>query len=256
MIKNKLKASLIHLGLSILLVGLTIGTILFFFFPTLFIRVTDFKEVAAIILSVDLILGPLLTFVVFQPKKKSLRFDLSVIATIQIVALAYGAYSLYQIHPVYITFNVDRFTLISARDAEPEKSQYEEFRVSKFTAGKFAFAKMPEDIEKRSEVALTAALGGRDLDQRVEYYEPYKSNIAQVIAKSLDPEVVFKTDKARELAKNFLSKHQDNLDEYVYLPVTGSKKDALIILNKKTGDPVATVAIDPWGISKTSTSKN
>lgn len=250
MIKNKLKASLIHLILSILLVSLTMGTVIFFFFPTLFISVTDFKEVAMIILSVDLILGPLLTFVVFQPKKKSLRFDLSVIAAIQIVALAYGVYSLYQIHPVYITFNIDRFTLISAQDAKPEKSQYDEFRVSKFTAGKLAFAKMPEDIEKRNEVALTAGLGGGDLDQRVEYYEPYKSNIAEVIAKSLDPKDIFKTDKAKEKAKEFLSTYQNSLDLFAFLPVNSSKKDAIVIINKETGNPVATLAIDPWNLSK------
>ncbi len=149
MFKNKLKASLIHFGLSILLVGLSMGSIIFFFFPSLFISVSDFKEVASIIIAVDLILGPLLTFVVFQPKKKSLKFDLAVIAVIQLSALIYGAYALYQIHPVYITFNIDRFTLISARDAEPEKAQHNEYKVSKLSAGKMAFAKMPEDINKK-----------------------------------------------------------------------------------------------------------
>ncbi len=96
MFKSKLKAALIHLGLSILLVGLSIGSIIFFFFPTLFIGISDFKEVASIIISVDLILGPLLTFVVFQPQKKTLKFDLSVIAAVQMSALVYGAFALYR----------------------------------------------------------------------------------------------------------------------------------------------------------------
>ena len=130
---NKLKASIIHLGLSILLVGLVIGSVLFFFFPQMFISVTDFKEVAALIISVDLILGPILTFVVFQPNKKSLKFDLSVVAAIQLTALVYGAYALYQIHPVFITFNVDRFTIVNARDADPEKALYDEYKVSKLS---------------------------------------------------------------------------------------------------------------------------
>ena len=84
----------------------------------------------------------------FQPNKKSLKFDLSVIAAIQLSALIYGAYALYQVHPVYITFNVDRFTLVSARDAEPEKAKYDEYKVSKFTTGNLAFAKMPDDPRK------------------------------------------------------------------------------------------------------------
>ena len=146
MFKHKLKALLIHLGLSILLVGLVIGSLLFFFFPQLFIGVSNFKEVATLIISIDLILGPLLTFVVFQPKKKTLKFDLSVIAAIQISALAYGAYALYEVHPVYVTFNIDRFTIVSAKDAKPEKAQHDEYRISKLNAGKLAFAKMPDEV--------------------------------------------------------------------------------------------------------------
>jgi len=137
MFKDKLKASGIHLLLSILLVSLIIGSTLFFLFPSLFIAVTDFKEVASIIISVDLVLGPLLTFVVFNPqkRKKLLYLDFAVIGAIQLSALLYGAYSLFQIHPVYVTFNVDRFTIVTAKDAEPEKAKNPEYKISKFDAG-------------------------------------------------------------------------------------------------------------------------
>ena len=250
MFKNKLKASIIHLGLSILLVGLVIGSILFFFFPQLFIAISDFKEIATILISVDLILGPILTFVVFQPHKKSLKFDLSVIAVIQLSALVYGAYSLFQVHPVYITFNIDRFTIVSAKDAEPEKALFDEFKVSKLTTAKLAYAKMPDDNQKRNEVTLTAAMGGGDLDQRVEYYEPYKNHIEKVLAKSLDKELIFKAADTDSKILAFLEKHKDKLDNYVFLPINSAKKDAIIVLDKQTALPVATINSDPWILSK------
>ncbi len=184
MFKNKLKASIIHLGLSIFLASLVIGSFLFFFFPSLFIGVSDFKDVAALIIGIDLILGPLLTFVVFQPKKKSLTFDLSVIAAIQISALAYGAFALFQIHPVYVAFNVDRFTIVTAKDAEPNKATNQIFNISKFEAGILAFSKMPEDAGKQNELMLTAASGGEDLDRREEYYEPVIDNLSKIIEKN------------------------------------------------------------------------
>lgn len=250
MIKNKLKASMIHLGLSLLLVGLVIGSILFFFFPQLFIGISDFKEIATILVTVDLILGPILTFVVFQPNKKSLKFDLSTIAAIQIAALVYGAYSLFQVHPVYITFNVDRFTIISAKDAEPEKAKYDEFNVSKFTTAKFAFAKMPEDIEKQNEVTLTAAMGGGDLDQRVEYYEPYENHIDQILAKSLERELIIGAADSDKNIYSFLDKHETELNNYVFLPINSAKKEAIIVLDKMTAKPVTTINTDPWKLSK------
>ena len=250
MFKNKIKASLIHLGLSILLVGIIIGSVLFFFFPKLFIGISDFKEIATIIISVDLVLGPLLTFVVFQPKKKSLKFDLSVIAAIQLSALAYGAYALYQVHPVYITFNIDRFTIISAKDAEPEKAQYDEFNVSKLTTAKLAFAKMPDDQDKRNDILLTATMGGGDLDQRVEYYEPYENHINQVLAKGLDREIVIAAAESDQKIFSFLEKHESKLDNYVFLPLNSANKDAIIVLDKVSALPVATINSDPWELTK------
>ena len=250
MFKHKLKASLVHLGLSILLVGIVIGSLLFFFFPQFFIGVSDFKEVATLIISIDLVLGPLLTFVVFKPKKRTLKFDLSVIAAIQLSALTYGAFALYQVHPVYITFNIDRFTIISAKDAEPEKAQYDEYKISKLTTAKLAFAKMPDDIKKKNEVTLTAAMGGGDLDARTEYYEPYESHINQVLARSLDPKLIFANEDSKKRAKSFYNKNQDNLNDFAYLPLNSQKKDAIIVLDKKTAQPIATLNIDPWKLSK------
>lgn len=250
MIKEKLKASIIHLLISILLVGLIIGSILFFFFPKLFINISDFKEVASIIITVDLILGPLLTFVVFQPKKKTLKFDLSVIASIQIVALLYGAFALYQVHPVYVTFNIDRFTLVSARDAEPEKAKYNEYNISKLGSAKLAFAKMPDETEKRNDVLLTAALGGDDLESREEYYEPYENHIDQVLAKAIDNETIVESAQTDKKLKNFISKHKDKINDLAFLPLNTQKKDAIIVLDKKTALPVATINTDPWKLSK------
>ena len=250
MFKHKLKASFIHLGLSILLVGLVIGSLLFFFFPQLFIGVSDFKEIAILIISIDLILGPLLTFVVFQPKKKTLKFDLSVIGAIQLSALVYGAHALYQVHPVYVTFNVDRFTIITAKDAETEKARLNEYKISKLSAGKLAFAKMPDDIEKRNELLFSAIMDGEDLDRKEEYYESYENNIDQVLAKSLDPKLIFADEDSKKRAKSFYNKNQDNLNDFAYLPLNSQKKDAIIVLDKKTAQPIATLNIDPWKLSK------
>lgn len=246
MLKHKIKASLIHLGLSILLVGIVIGSLLFFFFPQLFIGISDFKEVASLIITIDLILGPLLTFVVFQPKKNSLKFDLSVIAAIQITALAYGAFALFQIHPVYVAFNIDRFTLVSAKDAEPRKETNKKLGTSKFSTGKMVFAKMPVDAEKRNELLFS----NQDLEQREEYYEPITNNISTILAKSIDSEIIFNSDEAKIIASDFLAKHHNSLDDFMYLPLNSLTKDAIIVLDKKTAQPIATLNIDPWKLSK------
>ena len=248
MFKDKLKASGIHLLLSILLVSLIIGSTLFFLFPSLFIAVTDFKEVASIIISVDLVLGPLLTFVVFNPKKKKklLYLDFAVIGAIQLSALFYGAYSLFQIHPVYVTFNVDRFTIVTAKDAEPEKAKNPEYKISKFDAGKMAYAKMPTDLDKQNDLLLAATMGGEDLEQKEEYYESVEKNLDQILAKSLKATVL---QKDKKVAK-FLEKHKNAIQNYAFLPLNSMKKDAIIVIDRKTAKPIATIDTDPWKLAK------
>ena len=131
MFKTKLKALLIHFLLSAVMVSLIFTAVIYFWFPSLFIGVTDFKDIATILIAVDLVLGPLLTFVVFKPNKKSLKFDLSVIVSIQILAMSYGLYTIFLTHPVYITFFDNGFNIITAKQASPDKARHNELKVSK-----------------------------------------------------------------------------------------------------------------------------
>lgn len=249
MFKLKTKAAIIHLLLSLILIILIVGSVLFFWYPKLFLGVTDFNEVASLIITVDLILGPLLTFVVFNPDKKSLKFDLSVIATVQIIALGYGLYTLFQVHPVYITFNKDRFTVVRAMDAKPEKAKYKEYQISKFSSGVLAFAKMPDSYKEQEKLLDDVLKGGPDLEQRVDLYEPYSNNIENIITKSLNPTLIF-NDRNKTKTTAFLKKKQFQINDYAFLPLNNGKKDAIIILDKTTAKPVDTLDIDPWELTK------
>ncbi|MGE6390963.1 hypothetical protein ACQKDP_10315 [Psychrobacter pacificensis] len=68
------------------------------------------------ILIVDLISGSLSTLVVYKKHKKTLKMDLTIIALIQLSALSYGLYSVYEARPVFIAYVVDRFDLVRAND--------------------------------------------------------------------------------------------------------------------------------------------
>jgi len=71
MFKNKFKASLIHLALSFALVTIIIASTIFFWYPSDFLGITNYKDIALLIISIDLVLGPVLTFVVFVPIPKT-----------------------------------------------------------------------------------------------------------------------------------------------------------------------------------------
>ena len=76
-----------------------------------------------ILMAVDVTLGPLITLIIFKAGKRGLKFDLAVIASLQLAALVYGMHTVYLARPVYLVFTKDRFDLVSAADLDDRDLQ-------------------------------------------------------------------------------------------------------------------------------------
>ncbi len=98
-IDNRWQAFAAHLGISLLIFLALIGVILFHWYPGQFIHFGGWQGIR-IVAGVDLVLGPLLTLIVFNKAKNKLKFDLSVIATIQTTALICGVYVVEKERPI------------------------------------------------------------------------------------------------------------------------------------------------------------
>src|SRR5690554_2066380 len=108
---TKPKAAGIHFIFSVLFIG---GFIIFLnlFWYRYLVGVTDVIEPLKLLVIVDVIIGPLLTFVVYKHGKKTLKFDLSVIVLMQLAAFIYGAYVIYQGKPSWLVFNDSAFEVV------------------------------------------------------------------------------------------------------------------------------------------------
>ena len=115
-IKDKMKATFIHLGISVILALICYMIITNAWYPAPLFKATDVSKIFIMILAVDLVLGPLLTFIVYKKNKITLIMDLSVIALFQLSALGYGLYSVYEARPVWIAYVVDRFELVRVNE--------------------------------------------------------------------------------------------------------------------------------------------
>jgi hypothetical protein len=76
-----------------------------------------------IIIGIDLILGPLLTLIVFNHNKSSLKFDLWVIALVQTAALIYGTWTIHQTRPIALAFINSNFSTLYANSDIAESIQ-------------------------------------------------------------------------------------------------------------------------------------
>ena len=73
-----------------------------------------------LLIGVDVVVGPVITLLIFDPKKQSLKYDLAVIAVLQVAALAYGSYVMFEARPVYNVFVDDRFYTVPANSIDAD----------------------------------------------------------------------------------------------------------------------------------------
>ena len=248
--REKIKASAIHLSISAFIIGIFYLFVLTVWYPSPYFQVSGLLSIMLMLVAIDLIIGPLLTFIVFKPKKPSLKFDLLVIAIIQMVALAYGAMAVYKGHPVYVAYTIDRFTLISVGEADPAQAKYNEFKVSTYGKPKVVYAKMPEKGEERNNLMFSAISGGRDLEHHAEYYEPIDQYTNKILERSVAVDKILAYPDSKKELESFLEKQGKEAKEFAFLPLMGKEKVMLWALNRKDGKPVGVLDIDPWELGK------
>lgn len=246
MFRPKLKASLIHLGISAAIVLSFLIFVRSYWYPEPFFSISGLSTILMMIVVVDLVLGPLLTFVVFKPKKPTLKFDLATIATIQLAALSYGVYTVYQAHPLYITYAIDRFSPINASEVEPAKAKFAELNKSKLTGPTLVYLQKPTDRAEMSKITMEVMSGKADLDARAEYYFPLNQKIDEVIARGLNIDGFAKHPEHKAKLDAFIAEHGKKLADYAFLPLIGKEKDVLWAFDRQTRQPVDIVEISPW----------
>ncbi|MCH2041473.1 MAG: hypothetical protein MK185_12645 [Saccharospirillaceae bacterium] len=124
---NRYQAFGIHFLASLVVFAILTALIFFYWFPGI-LRVADpsWQQILIVIAGVDLVLGPALTLIIFNPAKKSLKMDLSIIAALQIAALAYGSYTVHNTRPLALSlsFPAAGFEILYHDKVTPELADF------------------------------------------------------------------------------------------------------------------------------------
>lgn len=101
---NRYQAFTSHLIISLIIFFVILICITQLWYPGILFDTDNGWKAIGLIIGIDLILGPLLTLIVFNPQKPSLKADLSIIAAIQVIALVYGTWTIHSSRPIAIAF--------------------------------------------------------------------------------------------------------------------------------------------------------
>ena len=95
--KDRLRASGLHFCISLCIAALAAMLVFFVWYPAYYREVSGGRDLFLILVAVDVVLGPLITLVIFNRAKPwpVLARDLAVIALLQLVALGYGMWTVF-----------------------------------------------------------------------------------------------------------------------------------------------------------------
>jgi hypothetical protein len=149
---------------------------------------TGVLHVLLIVGVVDLALGPTLTLIIANPHKprRELARDIAIIVTVQIVALIYGAATLWQGRPLYYTFSADRLEMVQASDLdrgeiELARRQNPALAPHWYSLPRWVWAKLPDNPEEAAKIVNSAVLGGgKDVIGMPRYFRPWEEGLPRL----------------------------------------------------------------------------
>ncbi|MBT9507473.1 TfpX/TfpZ family type IV pilin accessory protein [Rhodoferax sp.] len=248
--KDRLKASGIHLGVS-LAIALLAGALVFgLWYPYPYREISSGRELFLILMAVDVILGPLITLAVFNRAKpwRELQRDLIMVAAIQLSALGYGLWTVFVARPVHMVFEYDRFRVVHAIDIPPDLLTKAPLGLDLMPIlGPTVLSLRPFRDGKENMDATLAALEGLSLSARPDLWQPYASAKVEILI-AAKPVAALKTRFASQAAAidAVIAGTGRSPDALVYVPMVGRKSFWTVFLDPVTAEVLAFMPLDSF----------
>jgi hypothetical protein len=239
------RASGLHLLISVAVALVAFSLVFFLWYPSPFFAASGGEKLVLLLIGIDIVIGPLLTLIVYRAGKRGMKFDLAFIGACQALALLYGLYVITAARPVFVAFAVDRFVLVPANrldDADLAAARDPAFRARSWTGPVWVAAELPADNDERMALAFSGAQG-KDIELLPKYYVPYAGHAREAVAKA---------HPISELA----ARHPGVLDalpadrrdaaRIAFLPLIGRARALSVVLDKVDGTLVTVLDVSPW----------
>jgi hypothetical protein len=238
-----------HLLLSALIAATVFGLVMWVWYPAPYFTAMGGDALLRLLVGVDVTLGPLITLIIFDTRKPRLRQDLAIVAALQVAALAYGSYVMFEARPVYSVFVKDRFETVAANsiDRDSLDQARDAFHSLPLTGPRVVAANLPKDQGEQLGVTIRAIAGGADVANLPHLYEPY-AKAADRVVRAARP-LVSLSQRGKDQASavsDFVTANGNGVRNLGYLPVRARHRDFAAVVDRQTGEIMGYLELDPW----------
>lgn len=207
------------------------------------------RELFWLVVGVDVVCGPLLTLVLWNPAKprRELIQDMGLVALLQIGALIYGIHTVAIVRPVHMVFETDRIRVVSASELNVSdlSKAPEGLRSLPWTGPTLISVRDPVDSDEFLK-SIDLSMAGFEPSLRPDWWQAYESKLPQVLerAKPLGSLANARPEK-KALLEEAIEKSGLPASDLLWLPFTSARAlEWVVLIDKKEGKPRAYAQID------------
>ena len=227
---NRFGAFAIHLGISLLIFFVLGYLILFHWYPDFFFTSDGGWQGIRIIALVDLVLGPVLTLVVYKKGKPSLRFDLTCIGLFQAACLAAGVWVVHSERPIAMVYSDGSFQSMSRGDYIEAELPVPNLNQFPGSPPYWVTVVLPEDLEKQAALRRESIQQRRSIKLATQFYVPFDSSHLDLSRDGITDQEMKRIGP--QLFHEFIQQNGGTVEDYRFLPFGTRYALALIAVHK------------------------
>ena len=245
-LRGRAKAGGIHVLIGLVILIPLVYLILVQWYPGVYFATDGGWRGLFIVLCVDLVLGPTLTLIIFNPVKplKKIYFDLAVIAVLQISALTWGVYAVYSQRPVAVVFWEGSFTPVIAEVFHRQKISIDQVRELSPLNPALIYALLPQSTEDASQMFLISLNEGLEPFQQFGRLRSLPDGLEPITSRELDMQALLSEHPTIGPAiDRLLDKHDTNRGQTHYFHFRGRYHYAVLVVTNR-GELLGGIALD------------
>ena len=248
--KDRARASAIHLCLSLVIAALAALLVFAIWYPYPYREISGGRELFLIVVSVDVILGPLITLAVFDRRKplRELRRDLGVVVLLQFLALGYGLWTVSVARPVHLVFEYDRYRVVHAIEIPQDLLDKTPSGLTALPwTGPSLLSLRPFRSEEERVEATMVAIKGIALSARPDLWQSYAAG-AESIRRQARPLADLKARFPGHAAAidAAVASTRRSAPALAYMPMVGRKSFWTVLLDPASTEVLAFIPLDSF----------
>lgn len=215
---SKKNAFLIHLGVSVFIFIVLLLLIIYVWYPAPYFDAEYRWRWIRIIAFVDIVLGPGLTLLIYRPKKPHLKWDMTAIIAFQTIALSWGVWYAYTLHPVLNVYYDNAFYCLTPQQLKDSGADLDKLGVTGLTDQIDVVLPYPETSQDLLLYKMTYTDDTSPITQLGSRYQRATPEVLEQVGQNQkDFTLVINSNPDNQSVwDEFITRHQNQHENYSY----------------------------------------